>query len=57
MRRNVQSTPTLVIGNKQVNGVTYDQFKQLVDDALADIKKSTPDSARKPAAGKKGAAK
>ena len=57
VRRNVQSTPTLVIGNKQVNGVTYDQFKQLVDDALADIKKSTPDSARKPAAGKKGAAK
>jgi protein-disulfide isomerase len=57
VRRNVQTTPTLIIGNKQVNGVTYDQFKQLVDDALADIKKSTPDSARKPAAGKKGAAK
>jgi protein-disulfide isomerase len=57
VRRNVQTTPTLVIGNKQVNGVTYDQFKQLVDDALADIKKSTPDSARKPGAGKKGAAK
>ena len=57
VRRNVQTTPTLVIGNKQVNGVTYDQFKQLVDDALADIKKSTADSARKPGAGKKGAAK
>src|ERR1019366_10693393 len=53
VRRNVQTTPTLVIGNKQVNGVTYDQFKKLVDDALADAIKAKADSAKKPATGKK----
>ena len=57
VRRNVNETPTLVIGNKQVNGVTYDQFKKLVDDALADATKAKADSAKKPATGKKGAVK
>jgi hypothetical protein len=40
-----------------VNGVTYDQFKKLVDDALADAAKARADSARQPAATKKGAAR
>lgn len=56
-RRKVESTPTLVIGNKQVNSLTYDQFKQLVDDALAGAAKAKSDSAKKPATGKKGTAK
>jgi protein-disulfide isomerase len=58
VRRDVQSTPTLIIGNQQVNGVTYDEFKKLVDQALADATKAKADSARKagkPDAGKKGA--
>lgn len=42
MRRNVQQTPTLIIGDRQVNGVTYDQFKALVDTALAAAAKATP---------------
>ncbi len=54
-RRNVQSTPTLVIGNQQVNSVSYDEFKKLVDQALADASKTKADSGKKPAAGKKGA--
>lgn len=56
IRRNVTQTPTLIIGNRQVNGVTYDQFKQLVDEALADAAKAKADSAKKAPAGKKGAA-
>jgi protein-disulfide isomerase len=58
MRRNVQQTPTIIIGNKQVNGVTYDEFKRLVDGALADAARARADSAsaKKPVAGKKGAA-
>jgi protein-disulfide isomerase len=56
-RRNVSQTPTIIIGNKQVNGLTYDQFKQLVDDALAANLKTKLDSAKKPVTGKKGAAK
>jgi len=51
-RRNVSQTPTLVIGNKQVNGVSYDEFKKLVDDALAESNKAKADSAKKPAAKK-----
>jgi protein-disulfide isomerase len=57
IRRHVELTPTLIIGSRQVNGVTYDQFKQLVDSALADAAKTKADSAKKPATGKKGAAK
>ena len=38
-----------------MNGVSYDQFKQLVDVALADEAKVKADSAKKPAGGKKGA--
>ena len=56
MRRGVQETPTLIIGDKQVNGVSYDDFKKLVDDALAAGVKAKADSAKKPAGGKKGAA-
>lgn len=55
-RRNVEQTPTIIIGNKQVNAVTYDEFKKLVDEVLADAAKARVDSARKPAGGKKGAA-
>jgi len=55
LRRNVQSTPTLVIGNQQVNGVSYDEFKKLVDEALAASDKARADSAKKPATEKKGA--
>lgn len=53
VRRNVQQTPTIIIGNRQVNGVTYDQFKALVDTVLAESAKAAPGG--KPAAGKKGA--
>jgi protein-disulfide isomerase len=55
VRRNVQQTPTIIIGDKQVNGVTYDEFKKLVDAALATAAKTKPDSGKKSAAGKKGA--
>ncbi len=55
VRRNVGSTPTLIIGNQQVNSVTYDDFKKLVDKALLEVTKAKADSAKKPAAGKKGA--
>jgi protein-disulfide isomerase len=57
LRRGVQYTPTIIIGNKQVNGLTYDEFKKLVDDALAENLKAKVDSGKKPATGKKGAAK
>lgn len=57
LRRGVQSTPTIVIGNKQANGLTYDEFKKLVDDALAESSKAKADSSKKPATGKKGRAK
>jgi len=56
MRRNVQQTPTIIIGDQQVNGVSYDQFKQLVDEALAKSGKAKADSGKKSAGGKKGAA-
>jgi protein-disulfide isomerase len=55
VRRNVAQTPTIIIGNKQVNALTYDEFKKLVDEALAESAKAKADSAKKPAAGKKGA--
>jgi protein-disulfide isomerase len=55
MRRQVQETPTLIIGDKQVNGVSYDDFKKLVDQALVADAKAKADSAKKPAGGKKGA--
>ncbi|MGH7654790.1 MAG: DsbA family protein, partial [Gemmatimonadaceae bacterium] len=54
IRRDVEQTPTLFIGNQKVNNVSYDQFKQLVDAALANVAKAKADSARKPAGGKKG---
>ena len=56
LRRNVQQTPTVIIGNKQVNSVGYDEFKRLVDDALAEADKAKAGAAAKPAAGKKGTA-
>jgi protein-disulfide isomerase len=56
VRRNVHVTPTLIIGNQQVNGVTYDEFKKLVDAVLAGSAKTKADSAKKPPAGKKAAA-
>jgi protein-disulfide isomerase len=55
VRRNVEQTPTIIIGDKQVNGVTYDEFKKLVDDALAQSTKAKADSAKKAGGGKKGA--
>ena len=54
MRRQVQETPTLIIGDQKVNGVSYDDFKKLVDNVLAANAKSKADSAKKPG-GKKGA--
>lgn len=56
VRRDVEQTPTLIIGDQKVNGVSYDEFKQLVDKALASSAKTKADSAKKPAGGKKGAA-
>lgn len=53
VRRNVEQTPTIIIGDKQVNGVTYDEFKKLVDDVLA----AKADSAKGAAGGKKGGTK
>jgi protein-disulfide isomerase len=41
-RRNVNSTPTFFIGNKQALSIGYDEMKRLVDEALAAAK---PDSA------------
>ena len=55
VRRGVEETPTLIIGDQKVNGVSYDQFKQLVDNALAAATRAKADSAKKPAGGKKGA--
>lgn len=55
MRRGVEQTPTLIIGNQKVNGVSYDEFKHLVDVALADEVKAKADSAKKAGGGKKGA--
>ena len=52
----MQQTPTLIIGNQQVNGVTYDEFKKLVDAVLAGSAKAKADSAKKTPAGKKAAA-
>jgi protein-disulfide isomerase len=54
VRRNVQSTPTLIIGDKQVGHISYDEFKKLVDEALADAEKAKADSLRKNPAAKKG---
>lgn len=54
-RRNVAQTPTIIIGDKQVNGLTYDEFKKLVDEVLAESTKAKAEPAKKPAAGKKGA--
>jgi protein-disulfide isomerase len=43
MARNVNGTPTLVIGDKQIaQALPYDQFKQLVDSALAKSGKPVP---------------
>jgi protein-disulfide isomerase len=55
VRRNVQQTPTIIIGDKQVNSLTYDEFKKLVDETLAEGSKAKADSAKKAAPGKKGA--
>jgi protein-disulfide isomerase len=41
-RRNVKGTPTFVIGDKMVPSVSYDQFKALVDSALAAAQKKAP---------------
>jgi protein-disulfide isomerase len=34
IRRKITGTPTIVIGDQMVGGVPYDQFKQLVDQAM-----------------------
>jgi protein-disulfide isomerase len=51
-RRNVTQTPTLIIGNKQVNGVPYDEFKKLVDEVIAEAANATGKPAAKKPAGK-----
>jgi protein-disulfide isomerase len=54
-RRNVASTPTLVIGDRQMVGaLTYDQFKKVVDDILADAANAKSGSGKKAAPPKKG---
>ena len=57
VRRNVTQTPTLIIGNQQVNAVTYDEFKKLVDQALLEAGKARTDSGGKAAVANKGAVK
>jgi protein-disulfide isomerase len=43
VQRGVQSTPTFVIGDRQVSGaLAYDQFKALVDSALAKAPRPAP---------------
>ena len=55
MRRNVASTPTLVIGDRQMVGaLTYDQFKKVVDEILADAANAKSGTAKKAAPAKKG---
>jgi len=45
-RRQVNSTPTFVIGDKLVPGaISYDQFKKLVDDELAKAPAAKPAAA------------
>ena len=51
-RRNVTQTPTIIIGNKQVNGLTYDEFKKLVDAVIADAANANGKGAAKKPAGK-----
>jgi protein-disulfide isomerase len=49
-RRNVQQTPTFIIGDQMVPGaLPYDTFKKLVDDALAKQPAAKADSTKKPA--------
>jgi hypothetical protein len=43
MARHVDGMPTLVVGDMQIaRALTYDQFKQLVDSALAKSGKPVP---------------
>lgn len=42
MRLKIQGTPTFVIGDKMIGAVNFDQFKALVDTALAAAKKTAP---------------
>jgi predicted DsbA family dithiol-disulfide isomerase len=45
-RRNVNSTPTFVIGNRMIPGALYyDQFKQLIDEELAKLPARTDSAA------------
>jgi protein-disulfide isomerase len=34
-RRRITGTPTFIVGDKMVGGVSYDEFKRMVDAALA----------------------
>ena len=43
LRRNVNATPTFLIGKRMVSGaIGYDQFKALVDSAMVDAGKAAP---------------
>ncbi len=53
-RRQIGGTPAFIIGDKMVGGVSYDEFKRLVDAALA-AKSSAPKSGTADPAAKKGA--
>jgi predicted DsbA family dithiol-disulfide isomerase len=61
--RHVNGTPTFVIGDQQIGqSITYDQFKELVDSAIAKSGKGAPaasgDTAKSTTVGgKKGDAK
>lgn len=48
MANQVGGTPTFIFGNKKVNFVTYDEFKKMADEAIANLPKtpSPADSAK-----------
>jgi protein-disulfide isomerase len=46
LQRNFKGTPTLFMGKRMFNGVTYDQFKAMVDSTLAEQKADSAAGAR-----------
>lgn len=45
VRRGIPSTPTFLIGSKQINGaISYDEFKRHVDEALAAVPRARVDT-------------
>lgn len=46
-KNQISGTPTFIFGNKKVNFLTYDEFKQMVDEASANLPKTAPVPAAK----------